>query len=83
MRTTIDLDAMVLAELRDRSKREGKSMGQLASELLAATLADAATAPPRRFQWKTHDAGLPRVNLEAKELLWRVLGQSGRPRRES
>ncbi|MEA2605840.1 MAG: hypothetical protein QOI00_597, partial [Chloroflexota bacterium] len=34
-RTTIDLDPAVLRELRRRGAREGKSMGQVASELLA------------------------------------------------
>jgi len=35
MRTTIDLDPTVVKELKRRSKGAGKSMGQVASELLA------------------------------------------------
>lgn len=76
MRTTIDLDPTVLSELRDRSRREGKSMGQLASELLAPALAGGAATPRARFRWKTHDAGRPRVDLEDKELVWQILDQS-------
>jgi len=34
-RTTLDLDALVLRELRRRGARERKSMGQVASEVLA------------------------------------------------
>jgi hypothetical protein len=49
-RTTLDLDPSVLRELRERGAREGKSMGQVASELLAGALADAPADPPR-FSW--------------------------------
>src|SRR5438128_212075 len=38
MRTTIDLDPAVVKELKRRSKGAGKSMGRLASELLATSL---------------------------------------------
>ena len=37
-RTTLDLDATVLADLRRRAAAEGKSMGQVASEWLALGL---------------------------------------------
>ena len=50
MRTTLDLDPSVLAELKHRRQLEGKSLGQLASELLARALADEpAAGPPFRF----------------------------------
>ena len=47
-RTTFDLDGTVLADLRRRAASEGKSMGQVASELLAIGLHDetAAEQPP-------------------------------------
>ena len=35
MRTTIDLDPGVLRDLKARARREGKSLGRVASELLA------------------------------------------------
>ena len=45
-RTTLDLDASVLQELRQRAEMEAKSMGAVASELLAGAL---ATIPTRRL----------------------------------
>jgi Arc/MetJ family transcription regulator len=68
MRTTIDLDASVVQQLKQRSRRTGKSMGQIASELLARSLHDAdkgAAAP--RLAWVAGDLGLPYVDLEDKE----------------
>lgn len=73
-RTTLDLDGAVLAELRRRGAAERKSMGQVASELLAAALAAPAnrSAPPA-FRWTTSDMGAPRVDLEDKDALQRAL----------
>lgn len=39
MRTTIDIDGSVLAELKVLGQHEGKSLGRLVSDLLAAALA--------------------------------------------
>jgi hypothetical protein len=75
-RTTLDIDKAILRELRRRGRRERKSMGQLASELLAGALAEpdgAATA--REFSWTTADLGAPLVDLEDKEALRRALDQ--------
>lgn len=69
-RTTVDLDAAVLRELKRLRKREGKSLGQLISELVAAALAreaaGAAEAPT--FSW-TARAMRAKVDLEDKEAL--------------
>ena len=76
-RTTLDLDASVLRELRLRGRREGKSMGAVASELLAAALADADRRPDRGdFTWKTADLGVPLVDLEDKDALHDALDRS-------
>src|SRR5690349_17280333 len=75
-RTTLDLDASVLRELRRRGAREHKSMGTVASELLAVVLAgpeDAETAPLR---WVSRNMGRPLVDLEDKEALRRALDAS-------
>ena len=73
-RTTLDLDPTVTRQLRQRAKREGKSMGQVASEALAAAFADApAVSPP--FEWKTYDMGLPLIDLEDKDALYRILDE--------
>lgn len=73
-RTTIDIDATVLDELRARQRREGKTLGRLASELLATALHE--TAPEEGvepFRWRSHRMGKPKVDLEDKEALWAIL----------
>lgn len=79
MRTTIDLDPSVLRELKERSHDSGKSMGQLASELLARSLreADQEPADGAGMAWIAKDLGRPRVDLEDKEAVRAVL-DSGR-----
>ena len=42
-RTTIDLDGSVLAELKARQQRDRRSLGAIASELLARALSETAT----------------------------------------
>jgi len=73
-RTTLDLDPNVTEALRDRAKRERKSMGQVASEVLAAVFAAEPVAPPP-FEWKTYDMGLPLIDLEDKDALYRILDE--------
>ena len=74
-RTTLDIDPSVLRELRERGDLEGKSMGQLASELLAAAFAERqAGKKPAAFRWTSQDLGAPLVDLEDAEALRRVLG---------
>ena len=73
-RTTLDLDPTIIRELRQRGRRERKSMGRVASELLAAVLAEpegARTAAP--FEWVSRDLGEPRVDLEDKEAVRAIL----------
>ena len=79
MRTTIDLDSSVVRQLKQRSRRTGKSMGQLASELLARSLdkTDESAAASPSLDWIAKDLGLPRVELEDKEAVRAVL-DSGR-----
>lgn len=71
-RTTLDLDPTVLRELRRRGERDGKSMGRVASELLAGALREEEQARPA-FAWVTHDLGAPLVDLEDKEALYAAL----------
>lgn len=72
-RTTIDLDPAVLRELRRRGAREGKSMGQVASELLARAIADPSDVPAPAFVWHTDRLGPALVDLEDKEAVSRLL----------
>ncbi len=77
-RTTLDIDPSVLGELRRRGERENKSMGQVASELLAGALADPGPRPAAAtFSWTSADLGAPRVELEDKEATRRVLDHLG------
>jgi hypothetical protein len=70
-RTTLDIDAAVLRALKARKRREGKTLGQLASELLAAALR-AGTPAGRSFDWQTREMNA-RVDLEDKEAVRRAL----------
>jgi plasmid stability protein len=72
-RTTIDLDPTVLRELRRRGAREGKSMGQVASELLARAVASDADLPAPAFDWTSAHLGRPYVDVEDREAVRRVL----------
>jgi hypothetical protein len=52
MRTTLDIDDPVLREVRAIHKKEGRSMGAIASELLADALARRGTPRARAvFRW--------------------------------
>jgi hypothetical protein len=72
-RTTIDLDPSVLRQLRERSRSEGKSMGQVASEALARALVEDLTAPQQSFEWISRDLGKPAVDLEDKEAVRAII----------
>ncbi len=72
-RTTVDLDASVLRELKRRQQRERKPLGQLISELVAKAIeSEDQAAPP--FRWVARDLR-PRVDLEDKDALWAVLDE--------
>lgn len=72
-RTTIDLDPTVLRELKRRARREGKSLGRVASEVLSAALEpEAPQAPPAPLAWSARPMGA-RVDLEDAEAVRRAL----------
>jgi hypothetical protein len=75
-RTTLDIDASVLHELRQRAEMEDKSMGAMASELLAGAL---ATRPTRRLEplrWTSHELGVPRASLGDKEAMGALMDRA-------
>ena len=74
-RTTLDIDPSVRDELRRLSSEQNKSMGQVASEMLAAALADpgSAAVPAPTFAWTSAALGVARVDIEDKEALRRAL----------
>jgi plasmid stability protein len=72
-RTTFDLDATVLADLRRRAATEGKSMGQVASELLAGGLSEERPTESRPLRWASKEMGPFKVDLEDKEAVWNLI----------
>lgn len=74
MRTTIDLEPAVLNELKRRARREGRTLGQVASELLAPALRE-----PHRgvvdFRWGAVSMGDVLVDLDDKESVQRILDE--------
>lgn len=80
MRTTLDLDSSVLEQLRRRAQAEQKSMGQIASERLAVVLSDEMPVESAPLCWPTQHMGTPKVDLQDKDALWRILeGDSPEP----
>jgi hypothetical protein len=76
MRTTLDLDPTVLRELKQRARREGKSLGRLASEVLSAALEQVVPAePPRPLAWLSRSM-VALVDLDDAEAVRRALGGS-------
>ena len=77
-RTTLDLDASVLRELKRRKRGSRRSIGQIASELLAGALAEAGEPRPTQpigDRWRSAPMGA-RVDLEDKEALRRALDEA-------
>lgn len=76
-RTTLDLDATVLRELKRRQKREKRKrpLGQIASELLAQALAENARADETpSFSWFSQPMRA-KVDLEDKDEVWAILDE--------
>ncbi len=64
VRTTVDIDASVLRELKKRQERDRKTLGQLISELLAKAMeSENDTTAARPFRWVTKDLQ-PRVDID-------------------
>ena len=73
MRTTVDIDAPILRELKALQSRNGKSMGRLVSDLLAFSLKHEVLrdqAPSREWIARPMRA---RVDLMDKEALHRAM----------
>jgi hypothetical protein len=73
-RTTLDIDKTVLEQLRGRAAAEHKSMGQVASEMLAPVLAQGGPdRKPRPLRWMSKHMGKPLIDIDDKEKLWEFL----------
>lgn len=76
-RTTLNIDSTVLQALRRRQREVGKSLGELASELLARELAETTTHPRQAepLDWISRPMRA-KVDLEDKDALHAALDAS-------
>jgi hypothetical protein len=78
MRTTIDIEAPVLKELREIQKREGGTLGAIVSRLLADALGRGVRrAPSPPFHWVSQPMRA-RVDLGDKEAVYAILDRVDR-----
>ena len=73
-RTTIDIDPTVLAELKRRQRREGKTLGRLVTELLVRGLDGDPLPAPKPFLWISAPMSA-RVDLDDPEAVRRALAE--------
>jgi hypothetical protein len=73
VRTTLDIDAAVLKDLRELRRREGGTPGELLSRLLAEALARRPKPPVTpAFEWTARPLGA-RVDLADKDVVHAIL----------
>lgn len=78
MRTTIDIEAPVLKELRELQKKEGGTLGEVVSRLLADALAHRPKKPiAPRLNWTTKPMGAL-VDLADKDVVYAILDRTDR-----
>lgn len=72
VRTTIDIDPVVLRELKRRARARGTTLGGIVSELLAGVLKPGSPSAPPELEWRTQPMNAL-VDLRDKEALRRAL----------
>jgi len=78
MRTTLDIEAPVLKDLRELQKREGGTLGELVSRLLAEALARRPKKPVTpALEW-TSKPMYALVDLADKDLVYAILDRADR-----
>jgi hypothetical protein len=78
MRTTLDIEAPVLKDLRELQRREGGTLGELVSRLLAEALARRPKKPVApAFAWRARPMGAL-VDLVDKEVVYAILDRTDR-----
>jgi hypothetical protein len=78
MRTTIDIEAPLLKELREIQKREGGTLGAIVSRLLAEALGRSVrrgASPP--FRWISRPMRA-RIDLADKDVVYAILDRADR-----
>lgn len=77
-RTTVDIAAPLLKEIKAIQRREGRSLGQIVSQLLAEALSRRSAEPaPRELRW-TSKPMRALVDLDDKEALHAALDREDR-----
>jgi hypothetical protein len=71
-RTTIDIDAVVLRQLKQRARAEGTTVGRLVSRLVSTSLREQHREPAPRLEW-TSVPMQALVDLRDKDALHRAL----------
>lgn len=78
MRTTLDIAAPILKDLRELQKREGGTLGDLVSRLLAEALARRPRKPAApTFEWTAKPMGAL-VDLADKDVVYSILDRADR-----
>jgi hypothetical protein len=79
MRTTLDIDAPILEEVKRLHQREGKARGRLVSDLLAESLSRRREGEPKSspFRWFAQPMGA-RVHPGDRDAVLDAMDESGR-----
>ena len=78
MRTTVDIEAPLLKELREIQRRDGVTLGALVSRLLAEALSRRPKRPAAPgFRWTSRPMGAL-VDLADKEAVYLILDRPDR-----
>lgn len=73
-RTTLNLDASVLREVKRRARDQGKSVGDVISEIVGPALAQRNRTVHPELRWRTARMGPAKIDLEDKEAVRQALG---------
>jgi hypothetical protein len=76
-RTTVNIASPILKDLKRLQRQQGRSLGEIISDLLARALADEARAAgPRAFSWAARPMRA-RVDLEDRDAVQAILDRHG------
>lgn len=79
MRTTLDIEAPILKELKIFSKQHNFSLGKAVTSLLAEALsahkAKTKKKSPPKFKWYSRDMGPAKIDILDKDTLYKILDQ--------